>query len=315
MFTFTVFAQVKHAQYGFSFETINDALAPFYRNHVNYSALLVCTVPLQIAIIRLTSVRVFKLLMWGALLISFFALYFSFARGAWLALVTGVTVYFLIRKKLVTWVFSMFFVFILGAVVWLRNNDQYLKYAHDFNTTIWHENFREHLIATYKLKDASTAERFYRWIAGVRMAEEKWGTGFGPSTFYKNYKTYTIPAFKTWVSKNKEQSTVHNYFLLMLIEQGAPALIIFLLTGFLLFWYAQRIYHRTDDPFWRSVSVTSASILVMIFTVNFLSDLIETDKVGSLFYLCVAALVVADAKTREGGKLRATSHELRGETG
>jgi O-antigen ligase len=32
--------------------------------------------------------------------------------------------------------------------------------------------------------------------------------------------------------------------------------------------------------------------------INFLSDMIETDKVGSVFYLCIAALIVADLKTR-----------------
>jgi hypothetical protein len=42
-------------------------------------------------------------------------------------------------------------------------------------------------------------------------------------------------------------------------------------------------------------------------TVNFLSDLIETDKVGSVFYLCLAFLVIADAKTREG--MEATRHK------
>jgi hypothetical protein len=32
---------------------------------------------------------------------------------------------------------------------------------------------------------------------------------------------------------------------------------------------------------------------------NFLSDLIETDKVGSVFYLCLSFLIIADAKTRK----------------
>jgi O-antigen ligase len=39
---------------------------------------------------------------------------------------------------------------------------------------------------------------------------------------------------------------------------------------------------------------------VMQCVINFLSDMIETDKVGSVFYLCLATLVIADIKTRKG---------------
>jgi O-antigen ligase len=148
------------------------------------------------------------------------------------------------------------------------------------------------------MKDLSTAERYYRWIAGVRMAEDSWQTGFGPNSFYNNYKGYTIPAFKTWVSKNEEHSTVHNYFLLLLIEQGAIALLLFLLLVGSLFWYAQKIYHRTKDKFWKGTTAAIAAILTMLCTLNFLSDLVETDKVGSVFYICIATLIIADMKTR-----------------
>jgi hypothetical protein len=39
-------------------------------------------------------------------------------------------------------------------------------------------------------------------------------------------------------------------------------------------------------------------MLVMIIVVNFLSDLIESDKVGSLFFICLAILVAVDVNTR-----------------
>jgi O-antigen ligase len=40
-------------------------------------------------------------------------------------------------------------------------------------------------------------------------------------------------------------------------------------------------------------------MLIMIIVLNFLSDLIETDKVGSLFFLCLSMLVVVDCNTRK----------------
>ena len=77
-----ILAEVLHAALGFSFEKVNTALEPFYRNHVNYSALLVFTVPLQIAAIQLAKTRNLKLLLVCIFLICCGALYFSYARGA-----------------------------------------------------------------------------------------------------------------------------------------------------------------------------------------------------------------------------------------
>jgi O-antigen ligase len=106
------------------------------------------------------------------------------------------------------------------------------------------------------------------------------------------------------VSKNEEQSTVHNYFLLLQIEQGVLGLLLFLLLLGVLFWYAQLIYHRTDHLFWKQSTAAICAILVMQCTVNFLSDLIETDKAGSVFYLCAAVLIIADRATKGNSNRR-----------
>ena len=81
-------------------------------------------------------------------------------------------------------------------------------------------------------------------------------------------------------------------------EQGVPGLALFLLLIGAMFWQAQKIYNQTHDPFWKTTAATIAAIVWMQCTVNFLSDLIETDKVGSVFYLCVAFLVIAGANTK-----------------
>jgi len=138
------------------------------------------------------------------------------------------------------------------------------------------------------------------------MIKDNWLTGYGPNTFYDNYKGYAVPAYKTWVSDNPERSTVHNYFLLITIEQGIPGLIFFLLLLGALFYYSQYLYDRVKDEFYRTAALVTGVVLTMIMTVNFLSDLIETDKVGSLFFLCLSMLVVIDINTRE--KLNSSSH-------
>jgi O-antigen ligase len=298
MLGFMAVTMVRHWQYNWTFEKINDALAPFYRNHVNYSALLVFMVPLQIAVTRLATSKIIRVLMILLLMTTLVALYFSYSRGAWLALITGIITYWLLRRRLLLFGFFAFISLAIGTVIWLKTNERYIKFSNDYKSTIFHSDFSEHLVATYQLKDMSNAERVYRWVAGVRMLPDSWKTGFGPSTFYHQYKSYAIPAFKTYVSNNPEQSTVHNYFLLLFIEQGMIGFFLFVALLAFLFLYAQRVYHRTQDKFWRVVVAAVASILVMECTVNFLSDMIETDKVGSIFYLCLATLIIADEKTR-----------------
>jgi O-antigen ligase len=290
-------ALARQTEYDWSFENVNEALQPFFHNHIDYSALLVFMVPLQIAIIQLHKSARLKTFVICLLIITVAALYFSYSRGSWIALIAGGFAYWLLQKRMLLFGFFLFILLSVASVFWLKSNDRFLNYSNDYKTTIFHTNFNEHLIATYKLKDLSNAERIYRWVAGARMVPDNWKTGTGPTTFYDQYKSYTVPAFKTYVSDNKEHSTVHNYFLLLLVEQGVVGALVFVSLLAFVFWYAQKVYHHENQKFWKMVAATVASIMVMQCVINFLSDMIETDKVGSVFYLCIAALIIADFKT------------------
>ncbi len=299
MLLITLIALVRHSPSGFSFATVNEAVSPFFRNHVNYSAMLVCMIPVWIAFYSLSKNKTHRWWIALVILLSMTALFFSYARGAWLALLVAGFAFVLIKKRKLVSAYILFILLAVAAVFWLRNDNNYLRFAHNYQQTVFHKDFGEHLVATYKLKDVSTAERFYRWIAGVRMISDQPLTGFGPNTFYENYKPYGVPAFKTWVSDNPEHSTVHNYFLLTGIEQGYPGLLFFLLLLGAMLWYAQHLWHRVRDAFYKTTAMVTGVVLVMIITVNCLSDLIETDKVGSLFFLCLTVLVAVDLHTRK----------------
>ena len=294
MSLFAIVTMFRHEAYNFTFEKINDSLVPFYRNHVNYSALLTIVIPIAWAIRRLSTGKAFRVFMSLFILAMIVALYFSYSRGAWLALIAAIVAYHLLKRELLLKAYFGALAIILAAILWLKADNKYLDFSPNFNETIFHTDFSDHLAATYEMKDVSTTERYYRWIAGVRMVSEKPIEGFGPNTFYNNYKSYTVPAFKTWVSKNEERSTVHNYFLLLFIEQGIIGLLLFLFLMGACFYYAQKLYKESADPFWKTTAAVIALLLVIISTVNFLSDLIETDKVGSIFYLLLALLVIGN---------------------
>ncbi len=300
MFFVVMQTLVRHAWYGFSFIDIKKTVFPFFRNHVNYSSMLVCLLAPAFAL-RFLTPKEHKYRKWIsiAILISLIGLFFSYSRGAWVALIVGVVFAFLMEWNWVKKISIIAISVILLAGSWLFVDYHYMRFAPDHDHTIFHTDFSEHIAATINLKDVSNAERFYRWVAGFRMFVEKPVTGFGPNNFYNNYRPYTLNSFETWVSDNPEHSTIHNYFLLTLTEQGIPGLLLLVLLWVGMLFRLQYIYHKLQDPFYRMVTITVAVILAMILSINFMSDMIETDKIGSLFWLCLGFVFVVNRKLAE----------------
>jgi O-antigen ligase len=287
---------IRHSFYRFSFEGIKTTLSPYFRNHVNYSAMLVCLLTLVWTAHELVHTKTMKLLLKVALMIGLLGVALSYSRGAWVALMLGIVGAVIIQKKLMKVALVAIVASLIVSVVWLVYNNNYLRFANEYNTTIFHKDIKEHLQATIQLKDVSNAERFYRWTAAAKMIAEKPVIGFGPNTFYNEYKPYAVTPFKTWVSNNPEHSTVHNYFLLTALEQGLPGLIFFCLLYFGMLLESEKLYSQIEDRFYKATALTVGIVLIMIGALIFMSDLIETDKIGSLFWLCLGLLIVLKEK-------------------
>ncbi|KXK41768.1 MAG: O-antigen ligase family protein [Chitinophagaceae bacterium] len=159
-----------------------------------------------------------------------------------------------------------------------------------------HESLEDHIMATIQGTDISSAERYYRWIAALRMSKDNPIVGVGPNLFYDYYKAYTITSFKTWVSRNPERSTTHNYFLFMLVEQGIPGMVLYGALIFIIFYLGQKVYHSQNEPFYRDVVIGALCSIAAIFINNFFSELIETDKIGSIFYLSIAVIIAVSLR-------------------
>jgi O-antigen ligase len=101
-----------------------------------------------------------------------------------------------------------------------------------------------------------------------------------------------VSGFRTYVSDNPERSTTHNYFLLQLAEQGVPGFLLFctLLAGALLM--AERLYHASAarPEVRRIVLAVTLSLVIIVFHL-FLNELVEVDKIGSVFFVCLAMLI------------------------
>ena len=292
---------VKHAMLHFDFRKIQKAIHGIYFNHVDYSTVLSMAFPLLCVAYPLTKGKS-RLIRWPLLfLIAFFlvAIYLTYARAAMLAVLFAGVVALAMRFRLTNFIMPAFYGLIALLMVYMVHHNKYYDFRPDYQRTYMHKSFTDHIIATFRGQDMSSMERLYRWVAAVRMSTDRPITGYGPHAFYYYYKPYTVTAFKTYVSRNPEHSTTHNYFLYMLVEQGWPAMILYAILVIAVFALAQRVYWRFKDRFYRYATLGLTMMFAAGFVNNFFSELIETHKVGSLFYLAIALLIMLDKKSKD----------------
>ncbi len=284
---------LRHATYQFSFADQFRTLHPFMRNHVSYAGCLTTFAPWVAFLLveRRREGRPYRWLLYGVGAIWLLAIGFSFTRAGYVALGLAAAAYFLIRWR---WIRPALLAALLagaGVAGYFTYQNNYLDYAPNFDTTIAHKEFDDLISATYNLEDISTMERFYRWVAGGNMVPYRPVTGFGPGNFVELYPAYTNNNFRTYVSDNPEGSGIHNYYLMTLVEQGYVGLLILLLffCGTLLF--GERLYHRQRDPSARAAVMAALLSIVIVGAFSLINDVLETDKIGSLFFISTAVII------------------------
>lgn len=291
---------LKHSTYGFSFASINDAAKPIFRNHVTYGASLSIGFSVLVGIVIMyPAYRKQTFIVLGILLL-LAAIYFSFTRGTWLSVMVSFIMAFLLFKRWITPTLLVASAGMLLMVIYLVKDNRYFILMPDYEKTITHDNLSEHLDAMYSMKELSTSERFYRWVAAFRMSTEHPWVGFGPSTFYSEYKPFADARFKTYVSDNPEKSTVHNYFLLTLVEQGFVGLLLLVAMILLFFRRCEKLFYQVKSRFYKTIVLIMLLVMTNLVVVNFFSDMIETDKVGTFYFLCFGVLMLLENQYRSG---------------
>lgn len=294
-----VVINIRHAAYGFTFDTIFRVLDPFYRNHVAYACIMAVVFPFVFFAIQWYKHRpTIRYFLIAASLFMLVSIYLSYTRAAYLALAFSVVLYVIMRWQKTLYALLLAVAVSVIAIVQLAHQNAYLEYAPDYDKTISHTDFDDLLAATYQLEDISLMERFYRWVGGFYMVEAQPILGFGPGNFYNFYQAYTVNSFRTYVSENPEKSGIHNYYLMTAVEQGIPGLLIFLLLCAVTLLLAERAYHQCVHPLRRSFIMTTTLSFAIILIVLIINDLIETDKIGTLFFLQLALLVNFDLQKR-----------------
>lgn len=300
LFVIVSLVLIRFSAKGFRFEEVHDPIQPFFINHVMYGSMISCFIPLTAGALFLSrKLSMQWLVTFAGLGLFILGVYFSYSRAAWMGVIFAAGAVLFVRYKLMHQAMLLFYALVLTAILWLSQNNHYLDFKPKFEKTIMHESLEDHIMATIQGTDISSAERYYRWIAAIRMSQDRPILGVGPNNFYDFYKAYTITSFRTWVSRNFERSTTHNYFLFMLVEQGYPALILYALLIWAIFFYGQRLYHRLKSRQDRIILLAVLGMLASLFINNFFSELLETDKIGSLFLMGLAVLVLLDRQNKK----------------
>jgi O-antigen ligase len=298
-----------HASMDFGFKEINKATSPFFRNHVNYAAILALILPM----LWFFWGRYKRWTMaWWVLAASVGVLVFgvlsAYTRAAYVALLLAAAMYFVIRLRLIRWAILAAVVVIPMFFGYMIYNNKFMDYAPS-ERTVSHVEFSGIVAATYKMEDVSTSERYYRWIAGLRLSSEHPISGVGPGNFYFFYKQFTLNRFATYVSDNPEKSGIHNYYLMTLAEQGWLGLLIFIGMMFYTLILGERVYHESGNNINRKALVMGLMLLLTVIDAFLLmNDMIETDKVGSFFFFGMAILINLDLKNKaEAASVRIAS--------
>jgi O-antigen ligase len=288
----------RHGQFGFSFVTINRAVHPIYRNHVDYACCLGILLPFAWWMRQQARGYYERLFFTATMALMLAGIFFSYTRAAWICVPLAVAVYVFVRFRLLRVLIPLALAVSIGVMGWLIHDNRYLDYSPDYEKAIAHKKFDDLVSATYRMEDISTVERFYRWVAGYYMIREHPWLGTGPSTFYSLYHNYVDRHFTTYVSDNPEQSGIHNYYLMTAVEQGIPGILIFLGLVIIFLVTGERLYHRMPKGPERTLVLAAMISFCCGLFVLTLNDTVETDKLGTFFFLSMAIVMQFHGKER-----------------
>ncbi len=294
-----LYVMVRHATMGFSFDMINRAGSPIFRNHVAYAAIMALSLPFAWALKNQSNCSKKESLMWSGLIVFFLiAIYLTYTRAAYVTVLMAIAAYYVIRSNYTKQAILASVLIAAVSITYYLNDNKYLDLAPEYERTISHDKFGNLISATYKMEDLSTMERVYRWVAGYHMIKDKPIVGFGPGNFYDNYQAYSVSSFKTYVSFNPDKSGIHNYFLMCFVEQGALGFFIILFLVLYSVILGSQVYHKTENEDNKKIIMAAILSLIVIDAFILINDLLETDKVGTFFFLNLAILIIFDLKTK-----------------
>lgn len=288
----------------FSHRASHLSSAPFFIDHTSYGAVLALIVPVVAAFAANAKVLWKKYAISGLTVFFLFALLISYSRAAWLSLVVGIGVWFLIRLRI-----KLRTIIITGAigVALFFTFHEIIMWRLERNTTDSSGNLSEHIQSIYNIRsDASNLERINRWDAALDMFMERPLFGWGPGTYQFLYAPFQKSYNKTIVSTNfGDSGNAHSEYLGLMSEAGLPSAIAFVVIWVFVLIRGIRLVQREDmqrDD--RNIIIACIVGLVTYIFHAFLNNFLDADKVAALYWGYMAVIVAFDVKYRKTKTIR-----------
>jgi O-antigen ligase len=283
-----------HKLFGFTQESSNWVMSPFYNDHTSYGAMLAMFLPALIGFLFIPNRSLmFKTIVFGAIIIFVIALLLSYTRAAWLSLVFALGIFIVIyfKIKLRTLVIAFLCLSVVGLIFSQKILFQLEKNRQDSSTDI-----AQHVKSISNISsDASNLERINRWEAAIRMFKKKPFWGFGPGTYAFKYAPFQFSYEKTIISTNAgNKGNAHSEYIGPLCESGVFGMLSFLFIVIVTSITSVRLLKQLEDKTLR-IFVGSAFLgLCTYFIHGTLNNFLDTDKASVPFWGFIAIIAAID---------------------
>ncbi len=283
-----------HKLYGYTQESSNWVMSPFYNDHTIYGAVLAMFLPALIGFLFIPGKSlIFKTMVVGAVIVFTIALLLSYTRAAWLSLVFALIVFliFYFKIKFRTISIVALSIAILGLVFSKQILMKLEKNRQDSSSDI-----TQHVKSISNISsDASNLERINRWKAALRMFEKKPLLGFGPGTYAFKYAPYQFSYEKTIISTNAgNKGNAHSEYIGPLSESGVLGMLTFLTIVIITSITSIKLIKQLEDKTLK-IFVGSAFLgLCTYFVHGILNNFLDTDKASVPFWGFIAIIAAID---------------------
>ncbi len=316
-FTIVIFYTIAmHSQYGFTVNTANWVMSPFYNDHTIYGAVLALYLPVIIYFLYNANYTFAqKGISFVFLIIFIVALVLSYTRAAWISLAVAFALGFIMYFKINFKVLSLFG--LVGIVLFFATKDKILM-SLEKNRQDSSSNLAEHVQSISNISsDASNLERINRWEAALRMYKKHPVLGFGPGTYAFKYAPYQFSYEKTIISTNAgNKGNAHSEYIGPMAESGTLGLLTFVGVVVAIFYTGITLYYRLEKGSLRALVLSLILGLVTYFVHGLLNNFLDTDKASLPVWGFAAALVaiqlyhVPEKKNKQDNDLKIDSKKV-----
>ncbi len=296
IFIVSVYTLLKHASKGLlDHYAAHQASAPFFIDHTSFGAALAFTIPVMVAFSFNVRSKTAKYICWALSGFFLISLVFSYSRAAWLSLVFGAGIWFIILLKIKfrtliiigTLAAALFFTF-SNDIFWLLQR----------NTTDSSGDFVEHMQSVANVNtDASNLERLNRWDAAMSMFMERPVFGWGPGSYQFLYAPFQKSYKKTVISTNfGTGGNAHSEYLGLMSESGFLAMLGYVLVLFFALYRGFSLIPKVSNREYRNLMVACMIGLITYVFHGFLNNFLDADKIAVLFWGYIAVIVAMDMK-------------------